>query len=126
MTLLYKKSKVKEIGPKDFQSNSLREILVPKKTPSVVNYYAHWCPHCNNPETVAFWEALGEKLPKHAGIHVFAFNCDLNNEHRDVAENVGVHGFPTFRFYDKNGKSFEYNGSREIRPFLEFLKSHMH
>jgi len=66
-------------------------------------------------------EALGETLPKKTNIAVAAFNCDLNDKHRDIAQNIQVNGFPTLRFYNKNGKMSEYYGQREIKPILQFL-----
>ena len=121
--LLYKKSKnVKELSHNHFSSSNLNSQLKPNlKQPVLIKFYAHWCPHCHSPHMTELMEALGETLPKKTNIAVAAFNCDLNDKHRDIAQNIQVNGFPTLRFYNKNGKMSEYNGPREIKPLLEFL-----
>jgi len=123
MNLLYKSSKnVKELSPNHFSSNKLNSQLKPNlNQPSLIIFYAHWCPHCHSPHITELMEALGQTLPKKTNISVAAFNCDFNNKHRDIAQNMQINGFPTIRFYNKNNKMSEYNGPREIKPLLEFL-----
>jgi len=123
MSLLYNKSKnVKELKPKDFKVSNLNESMkLAKNNSNVTIYYAHWCPHCHNPETIEFMEALGEKLPEKANIDVNAFNCDYNNDHRQIAEDVGINGFPTFRFTNSNGKESDYMGPKDMKAFIMFL-----
>jgi len=115
---LYQNSSVRELSPKDFKVKSLSSGMTPKEMPCVINFYAHWCPHCNSPEMLEFWKALGEKLPKKTGIKVFALNCA---HHEDVASSAGIMGFPTLKFYNKKGEISEYSGPREVKPFLQFL-----
>lgn len=123
MSLLYNKSKnVNELKPKDFKVTSLnKNIELNNEKPNVTIYYAHWCPHCHNPETIEFMEALGESLPKKANINVNAFNCDYNSQHQDIAEDLNIMGFPTIRYTNAKGKVNEYMGPKEIKPFVTFL-----
>ena len=123
MSLLYKNNKfVKELSPNDFTVSNLNRNIHPKtKQPILIKYYAHWCPHCHSQDMMQFIEALAQVLPEKAGIIVGAFNCDYNNNHRDIAESAGIMGFPTIRYYNKNGEEMEYNGQREVEPMLKFL-----
>lgn len=123
MSLLYKKSSnVKELNHNHFSVSNINKKTHPNSpNPIIIKYYAHWCPHCHNPEMVEFLESLGEVLPKKTNITVAAFNCDFNDKTRDIAQNIGIQGFPTIRYYNKNGKESEYKGPREIKPFLQFL-----
>ena len=123
MNLLYNKSRnVKELSPQHFSLSNLNKQLKPNlNKPTLIKFYAHWCPHCHSPHMTELMEALGEVLPSKANIIVAAFNCDFNDSHRDIAQNIDITGFPTLRYYNKEGKMSEYDGPREIRPLLEFL-----
>ena len=123
MSLLYHKSKnVKELNHNHFSLSNLNKQLKPNlNKPSLIIFYAHWCPHCHSPHMIELMEALGQVLPHKANIYVAAFNCDYNSKHRDIAQNIDINGFPTIRFYNKNNDMSEYNGPREIEPLLKFL-----
>ena len=123
MSLLYKNNKfVKELSHNDFSVPNIHKNARPNtKEPILVKYYAHWCPHCHNPDMRQFIEALAQVLPNKAGIVVAAFNCDYNHNHRDIAESADIHGFPTLRYYNNRGDEVEYNGPREVEPMLKFL-----
>lgn len=123
MNLLYKNSKnVQELYPKDFKVSNLNSSpKLNKKMPHLTIYYAHWCPHCHSPEMIEFVEALGQSLPKKAGINVNAFNCEYNNSHQEIAQNMDISGFPTIRYTNSNGKMNDYMGPREVEPLILFL-----
>jgi protein disulfide-isomerase A6 len=124
--LIYDKSpNVQEMLPKDFKVVNLRKNIEPKyNQPNIIIYYAYWCPHCSNPRMVKFVESLAEVLPKKSNVKVSAFNCDYNEEHRDIANNIGITGFPTIRYYNKNQKSADYHGAINIKSMLDFLIKH--
>lgn len=124
--LIYENSKnVKELKPKDFKVSKLNSSTVPiLKRPTLVKYYAHWCPHCTDPEMHDFIEALAETLPVKANIDVNAFSCENSPEHQEIAQNIGIQGYPTLIYYNKDGKSHEYRGPRDIKTILEFLLEH--
>jgi protein disulfide-isomerase A6 len=121
--LIYHKSPfVQEMLPKDFKIVNLRNTIEPKyNQPILIVFYAHWCPHCSNPTMVEFVQSLAEVLPKKSNVKVSAFNCDYNEEHRDIANNMGITGFPTIRYYNKNRKSADYRGATNIKSMLNFL-----
>ena len=123
MNLIYKKSpNVHEMLPKDFKIVNLRKNIEPKyNQPILIVFYAHWCPHCSNPTMVEFVESLASVLPKKSNVKVSAFNCDYNDKHRDIANNLGINGFPTIRYINKNKKSADYHGGIDIKNILKFL-----
>ena len=126
MNLIYHKSLfVQEMLLKDFKVVNLRKNIEPKyNQPILIVFYAHWCPHCSNPTMVEFVESLADVLPKKSNVKVSAFNCDYNEEHRDIANNMGITGFPTIRYYNKNQKSADYHGATNIKDILKFLIKH--
>lgn len=124
--LIYDKSpNVQEMLPKDFKVINLKKNIKPKyNQPNLIVFYAHWCPHCNNPRIVKLIETLADVLPKKSNVKVSAFNCDYNETHRDIANNIGITGFPTIRYYNKNQKSADYRGATNIKDILKFLIKH--
>jgi len=123
MNLIYHKSpNVQEMYPNDFKVVDLKNHIEPKyNQPILIVFYAHWCPHCSNPTMVEFVESLAEVLPKKSNVKVSAFNCDYNEKHRDIANNMGITGFPTIRYYNKNHNSADYHGPTNIKKMLDFL-----
>lgn len=123
MKLIYEKSpSVQEMHPNDFKIVNLRKNIEPKyNQPILIVFYAHWCPHCSNPTMVEFVESLASVLPKKSNIKVGAFNCDYNQKHRDISNNLEINGFPTIRFINKNRKSADYTGPIDIKKILQFL-----
>ncbi len=121
--LIYKNSKnVKELKPSDFKVENLSKEPVPKiDKPILIIFYAHWCPHCSDPMTIDFMEALGNTLPNKAGIEVGAFSCADNSNQEEFSQSMGIMGYPTFRYYNNNKEMHEYRGPREVKPLLEFL-----
>ena len=124
--LIYKKSpNVQEMLPKDFKVTNLRNIEPKYNQPILIIFYAHWCPHCSNPTMVEFVESLASVLPKKSNVKVSAFNCDYNDKHRDIANNLGINSFPTIRYINKNKKSADYRGRTDIKDILKFLRMFM-
>ena len=120
--LIYSKSpNVQEMLPKDFKVTNLRNIEPKYNQPILIIFYAHWCPHCSNPTMVEFVESLASVLPKKSNVKVSAFNCDYNDKHRDIANNLGINSFPTIRYINKKRKSADYRGPTDIKDILKFL-----
>ena len=122
MNLIYDKSpNVQEMLPKDFKVTNLQNIEPKYNKPILIIFYAHWCPHCSNPTMVEFVESLADVLPKKSNVKVSAFNCDYNGKHRDIANNLGINGFPTIRYINNKKKSADYRGPTNIKNILKFL-----
>ena len=120
--LIYNKSpNVEEMTPNDFKVTKLRNVEPKYNKPILIIFYAHWCPHCSNPTMVEFVESLADVLPKKSNVKVSAFNCDYNDKHRDIANNLGINGFPTIRYINKNRESADYHGGIDIKNILKFL-----
>lgn len=120
--LIYEKSKnVQEMLPNDFKVTNLRTIEPKYNKPILIIFYAHWCPHCSNPTMVEFVESLASVLPKKSNVKVSAFNCDYNDNHREIASKFKVNAFPTVRYINKNKKSADYRGPTDIKNILKFL-----
>jgi thioredoxin-like negative regulator of GroEL len=121
--LIYEKSPyVQEMQPKDFKITNLKKNIEPKyNQPILIVFYAHWCPHCSNPTMMNFVESLGSVLPKKSNVKVGAFNCDYNDKHRDISNNLGITGFPTIRYINKTRKSADYSGPIDIKKILNFM-----
>lgn len=115
---LYNKSKnVTEFSIKDFNNKN-----VPKSgKPTFIIFYADWCPHCRSAEVTEMMEALGEVLPKKAGVDVGAFSCADSQQNEIFAQDSGIIGYPTFRYYNSNGEISEYRGPRDPEAILKFL-----
>ncbi len=124
-SLLYKNSKyVKELSPKDFKVIGIDKQVMPKKYPVLIKFYAHWCPHCSNPGMHQFMEAIGESFPKKAGIQVAALSCEHNEKNGDIARNIGIMGYPTFKYYNSRGEMSEYRGGPNPESLVKFLLEH--
>ena len=126
--LIYGDSKyVKELKPSDFKVIDLKRKLVPLDgKPTIIVYYAHWCPHCHSPEMTQLWEALAEALHKKTSIQTAAFNADYNSKHNEIAEANGIRGFPTIQYSDNRANSpVEYMGPREPKHILSFIHQAM-
>lgn len=122
--LIYGESKyVKELKPSDFKVIDLKRKLVPLDgKPTIMIYYAHWCPHCHSPEMTQLWESLAEALHKKTNIQTAAFNADYNLKHNEIAEANGIQGFPTIQYSDSRVNSpTEYMGARDQKSILTFL-----
>jgi len=67
---------------------------------------ADWCGHCRT---------LKATVPQSQLLMPFDFfymNGDKTQEHRDKTERMGVHGFPTIYYINRDGVLQEYTGGR--------------
>lgn len=118
---MYKNSNsVKELGISNFVKKNNNIVPISGK-PTLVKFYAHWCPHCSDPVMHEFVETLGKNLPKKANIEVAAFNCAADENSEKLSQNIGIMGYPTFRYFNKNGKMSEYQGGIDMENMLRFL-----
>eukprot|EP00882_Tetradesmus_deserticola_P001203 GHRQ01001301.1.p1 GENE.GHRQ01001301.1~~GHRQ01001301.1.p1 ORF type:complete len:457 (+),score=199.58 GHRQ01001301.1:162-1532(+) len=82
----------------------------------MVEFYAPWCGHCQQLKPV--WEQAAQALK--GIVNVAAVDCD---EHKSVAGDHGIRGFPTIKFfYVLNGaiKSSDYSGGRSAKELVAF------
>ena len=84
--------------------------------PTMVFFYAPWCGHCQNSKP-----AFQQLMAKHPG-KAAMINCD---EHKEIAQQMGIQGFPTIRYYPngpKNGNHREYQGDRSADDMERFMQ----
>jgi protein disulfide-isomerase A6 len=82
----------------------------------LLQFYAPWCGHCQQLKPA--WEQAAKALK--GIVNVAAVDCD---EHKSVAGEHGIRGFPTIKFfYVSNGaiKSSDYNGGRSAKEIVAF------
>lgn len=93
---------VKELTSKDFKNNKINNKTLMNK-PGMMMFYADWCPHCSNDETRSAWGKLGRMMDPQDG-WVGAMNCaDKTNGNNQIATRLGITGYPTIKFINKNG-----------------------
>lgn len=102
-------SGVIDLTPSNFQ----REVVNSDEV-WIVEFYAPWCGHCKNlvPEYQKAAQAL-KGVVKVGGV-----NAD---EHKSLAQQFGVRGFPTIKVFglDKK-KPQDYNGQRTAKGIVDF------
>jgi len=84
---------------------------------TIVEFYAPWCGHCKSLEPE--WSAAAKKVSK-LNPKVLLAKVDAE-KHKDLAEKYGVSGYPTIKIF-KKGKAEEYDGPREAKGIVKFVK----
>ncbi|XP_068188617.1 protein disulfide isomerase family A, member 8 [Antennarius striatus] len=84
----------------------------------LIQFYSPSCPHCQKLEPV--YRALADKLSSNPNIVVAKMNAVDN----DVPHGYDVHGFPTIYLapVGRKDEPVRYEGAREVRDILKFLK----
>mmetsp|Transcript_28237 Transcript_28237/g.34269 ORF Transcript_28237/g.34269 Transcript_28237/m.34269 type:complete len:220 (+) Transcript_28237:281-940(+) len=102
------KSKVIELTDDNFDA----EIA---KGPMIIKVYADWCSHCR--ALVPIWEELVEELEGEVSVG------QVNGPSQKALQNrLSVKGYPAI-FLFRNGKTWEYNGSRGIVQLSSFART---
>ena len=90
------------------------------KSPTIMYFYAEWCPHCKNfmPEWKKFKEQVaGQK------INAVERSCV---EYADYCSNVtSLEGYPSIYFIPASGTPVEYTGPRNAKELLKFYKKNV-
>ena len=86
---------------------------------TIVEFYAPWCGHCKSLEPE--WAAAAAKTSK-LKPKVYLAKVDAD-QHKDLAGKYDVSGYPTIKIF-KNGKiDGDYDGPREAKGIVKFVKS---
>uniref|UniRef100_T1JB37 Protein disulfide-isomerase A6 homolog n=1 Tax=Strigamia maritima TaxID=126957 RepID=T1JB37_STRMM len=79
----------------------------------IVEFFAPWCGHCQN--MVPEYEKAAKALK--GLVNVGAVNAD---DHKTLAEQYKVKGFPTIKIFGQNKKApLDFNGARNADAFVE-------
>ena len=115
----YKNTNVIELGYDDFKVKK-NKIHVDhakfKNKLGLIKFYAPWCPHCTDMvETLSY---LSDQLQDY-GFVVAAVNCDDTELRNDqLAQDIGIEGFPSLYFVNGQGELQEYQGGRDLENLL--------
>ncbi|KAI8604832.1 thioredoxin-like protein [Dissophora ornata] len=89
--------------------------------PALVEFYAPWCGHCQNLESVynELGEAFAEKDDK---VLIAKANADA---HKELGRRFGVRGYPTIKWFPSgiNSQPEEYFGERDLESLTSFVTS---
>ncbi|KAL0587064.1 hypothetical protein ABG067_003404 [Albugo candida] len=101
------KDPIKHLDKKSFRN------LLKSKGLWIVKFYAPWCGHCKQlaPEWVKAAKALD------GVVNVAAVDCD---QHKDLAAQYGVQGFPTIKIFGQDKtKPKDYQGARDSAGIVQ-------
>ncbi|XP_043073950.1 protein disulfide isomerase family A, member 8 [Puntigrus tetrazona] len=99
-------------------ADTFEEIVNDPKKDVLIEFYAPWCGHCKKLEPK--YTDLGERLYGDPNIVIAKMDATAN----DIPQGYDVQGFPTIYFAaaDRKDEPKRYEGAREVRDFISFLK----
>ncbi|KAJ8335149.1 hypothetical protein SKAU_G00407880 [Synaphobranchus kaupii] len=99
-------------------AETFEEIVNDAEKDVLIEFYAPWCGHCKSLEPK--YTELGEQLSGDPNIVIAKMDATAN----DVPTGYDVQGFPTIYFVPAGKKDTpkRYEGAREVKDFLTFLK----
>lgn len=86
--------------------------------PSVVMFYADWCPHCQRMAPI-FSEVAGRVASD--GVSFYTVNAA---DHKDIGRHFGVGGYPTIKYFaGRDGEEpVHYPGKKNPEVFENFVR----
>lgn len=85
----------------EFTPEQLNETVLSDSRAWVVDYYAHWCPHCVH--YAPKFKSMAAEMKGETRVQFGALDCAL---HMEFCGGIGVIGFPTIRVYNVAGMPF--------------------
>ncbi|CAI5984262.1 unnamed protein product [Closterium sp. NIES-65] len=88
--------------------------------PTLVMFYAPWCPYCQRME--AAWAALAEKL------HQESFNVQVARvdayRYPELTDKYKIPGFPTLMLFNGERPVATHRGRRNLEALFSFVEKH--
>lgn len=118
MSFFGKNSHVVELTDRSFK----RRTLVNVTKPTLVMFYAPWCPYCTMLKPV--FVKLAKLAAQDGSFSVAALDA---TRYDAVAQDLEINGFPTLRLFLTDGRSIEYpsDGERTAEQMHDFVKRHL-
>lgn len=101
-------SSVVQLTASNFKSKVLNSNKI-----VLVEFFAPWCGHCQ--ALTPIWEKAADVLKGVAT--VAALDAD---EHKSLAQEYGIKGFPTIKVFVPGKPPVDYQGARDVKPIAEF------
>jgi protein disulfide-isomerase A6 len=84
-----------------------------------VEFYAPWCGHCKH--LAPIWDKLSTIFKNEPNVVIANIDAD---KHKDIANQFGVSGFPTIKWFGKDSKDGKpYNGGRELADLVNYVNN---
>jgi len=95
---------------------SFNSIVMNNEDDVLMEFYAPWCGHCKKLEPI--YTQLAEELKDVKNLVIAKMDSTANE-----VEGVEVRGYPTLKFYPKDGKKapVDYDGERDLEGFKKYL-----
>jgi len=84
-----------------------------------MEYYAPWCGHCKKLEPI--YTTLAKELSEVPGLVIAKMDATANE-----VEGVEVKGYPSLKFYPKDGKKapVDFDGERDLESLKAWIQEH--
>ncbi|KAJ7773297.1 protein disulfide isomerase [Mycena metata] len=105
-------SNVLDLTPDNFDST------IGKGKPGLVEFFAPWCGHCKNLAPV--YEQVADAFAS-AKDKVVVAKVDADGEGKPLGTKYGVTGYPTLKWFDKDGNATPYEGGRDLDSLVAFI-----
>ncbi|KAF7327818.1 Protein disulfide-isomerase erp38 [Mycena kentingensis (nom. inval.)] len=100
----------------DLSNQADFDAVIGKGKPALVEFFAPWCGHCKNLAPV--YEELANAF---VGKDVIIAKVDADGAGKSLGTKYGVTGFPTLKWFDKDGAYDPYDSGRDLDSLAGFI-----